>query len=160
MSFASRTLFGLEEESSAAAVNSYDGSDATADAAFGACTLRIYFKSNGVVSAQAVPGGATLVQHHLPSRWFSPLTAGVGSDYWVRAVHVSGDTVNAGAAVNTWLSLATNRYWGIHASPGEDKEGVYTFEISSESDGTPLLASGDITLAARGGDGPGDQPNF
>jgi hypothetical protein len=44
--------------------------------------------------------------------WGSPATAGIGSGYYIR-IDVTGGGFGWGDAVNTWLSLSSNRSWEL-----------------------------------------------
>jgi hypothetical protein len=46
------------------------------------------------------------------TNWVTPTSS--ASLYEVRATKVSGDTPNAGSALNTWLACTTNRSWALY----------------------------------------------
>ena len=63
---------------------------------------------------------------------------------WVRCLYISGDHMTAGAAEDTWHNLNVTRIFTMRIiSPGgpSDISGVFNFELSSDSSGSPIEAS-------------------
>ncbi len=63
--------------------------------------------------------------------------------YYIRATLDADDAPDSGPALNTWHSLASNRFWYWEAGPGFDlSQGTLKIEISSDASGTPIVATG------------------
>lgn len=83
--------------------------------------------------------------------WARPAHAWFGLNHWIRATLTSGTAPSTGT-MNTWLALSTNRNWTVARTQGE---GVGTdtstilFEISTSSSGSPVVASGTITITGN-----------
>ena len=97
-------------------------------------TAGVIFNTDGSLTdygtASAVsnlPGG---------SKWYSTITGGIGSSYWVRA--------NGGA----WVSLATAQSFGVSRATVGFTSTAFTFDIAATSGGT-VLASGVATCTAE-----------
>lgn len=147
MTFAARTLFS---GAGSPGVGGYAGASAIARIPTGGITVSLSFNTDGTVTVASNPTGHTSESIGLPSSWFFPTTPGIGTTHWVRATHVSGDTVGAGsAAVGSWLQLNTVRTWNMHVNTfGFEKIGIYTFEIATDSGGVTVIATGNVTLDA------------
>jgi hypothetical protein len=97
-------------------------------------TAGVIFNTDGTLTdygtASAVsnlPGG---------SLWFSLITTGIGSSYWVRA--------NGGS----WVSLATAQSFGVSRATVGTTSTAFTFDLAATSGGT-VLASGVVTCTAE-----------
>jgi hypothetical protein len=77
-------------------------------------------------------------------------TSGV-SDTWVACSYVSGDDIISGLSKDTWYNCSSIRTWryAYTSTGGTDlKSGVYTFKLSSDSSGTVVEATQNVTLTA------------
>lgn len=82
------------------------------------------------------------------SQYFDPVTVGIGTSYWVRATATSGSF--SGGTTDTWLALSSNRAWNRTTAAFGVQTVVATFDISSDSGGSVIVATGSITLTADG----------
>lgn len=78
--------------------------------------------------------------------WITPSSQ--SPNYWIRVTQVSG-TIEYGSSVNTWIDTADNPFWGISRISGGTTEITFSAQISSDSSGTTILASANITLTVR-----------
>lgn len=151
MTFAVRTLFSSGASPAGAPTNAYNGAEASRfSGTGGAFTTEIIFDTDGNVRSFGTLGSSTNLDSGLPSTWFFPSTPGIGTSYWVRATHVSGDTFTLGT-VGSWQQLSSNRTWGMHVASGGFRSGTYTFEVASDSGGVTVVATGNITVTADSG---------
>ena len=120
----------------------YDGATATALNIGGTASATLNFNTNGTITltATGTPTGS------LPSDWYLPTTTSIGNSYWVRAQLNSGPAVTG--TVGSWLALTSARSWTQSASGGNTNTSVLFMEISSSATGTPVVASGLITVEA------------
>lgn len=89
------------------------------------------------------------------SRWYTPTTASIGNNYWVRASLVSGSTPNdfssngsGSFGLNSWWQLNSAKYFGYKVNAGGSSvNGTLKFEISSSSSGSPILATGQVQMS-------------
>lgn len=84
--------------------------------------------------------------------WYSPVTANIGNNYWIRGTVTSGSTPSSGQAVNTWLALSSARGWTYNSGTGgavSNRSGTMLFEISPSSSGTPVVCSGSFNFTAE-----------
>ena len=83
--------------------------------------------------------------------WYSPITTGIGSSYWAQATIVYGPTPN-GTPVGSWESLASDLTWSITLSgTNVSSSTVLSVQISSSPTGTPVVATGQASLAVSVG---------
>ena len=61
--------------------------------------------------------------------------------FWIRATLDSGTTPSDGDVMNTWISLFTNRSWGLNITEFDDFFDL-KIEISPNSSGSPIVATG------------------
>lgn len=99
-------------------------------------TCNIQFSSNGTcaISAGASPD---------PDDWKTG--TGVGADYDIRWTNTSGSL--SSGTVGTWLSLGSNRVFGVVRTISGTKTCVGTVEIRNATT-LAVLATGSITLEA------------
>jgi len=114
---------------------------------FGVSFATATFATNGVVTAT---GQGTQTVDSTPD-WYTPVTTSIGNGYWIRFVETSASGNGAqvsGDALNTWHQLNISR--SRTASTGSAAEAYYTYsyQISTSSSGTPVVASGSISLGA------------
>ena len=71
---------------------------------------------------------------------------------WVRCKFVSGSDMTAGDTRDVWLQLNSERKYTMrHASSGgsDTRTGVFDFELSSDSSGSPIVAQAlAVTISA------------
>jgi len=103
-------------------------------------TAEYRLNSNGQVE-QILNGGVSTLE-----QWCTPTSA--AGDYEAR-VTITIDTLDSGAAVNTWLALSTTRTWGIGPTfvPGA-RNCTFTVEIRRIGTST-VLSSASIDLLAE-----------
>lgn len=89
-----------------------------------------------------------------PTGWATPVTAGIGSSYWIRFNSITlGGVTTARAAVGTtgtWLALSTLREAGLKAvSTGTTGTSTATvsYSIASDSGGTNIIGSGSYVVS-------------
>lgn len=105
----------------------------------GPAITQIIVEPNGVISFSKTGGSSPLPAPHNWHRSFSPAE---GNAYWVRFTKVSGTDTNYGDTLNTWHALTSARGIGYDVTEGGGQvTGTFTIEISSESDGTPVVAA-------------------
>lgn len=91
-----------------------------------------------------------LAQAH--ALWYSPLTMGAGTGYWVRATKTSGPDPAAGSEpLNVWLSLSTLRYWGNDQALVGSSTTELDLDIAADPDGTMIVSSFSASLGAEYG---------
>lgn len=100
----------------------------------GTATAGVVFNTDGSLTDY----GTASAIFNIPagSKWYSTITGGIGSSYWVRA--------NGGA----WVSLATAQSFGVSRATGGDTSTTFTFDIAATSGGA-VLASGTVHCEAE-----------
>jgi hypothetical protein len=82
----------------------------------------------------------------MPADWFFPNQPGIGASYWIK-VHSTGGalSLNVGS-LDSWISLnqGSGLIVSVSGSPGIR---TGTYQISSNSNGTPVVASGSFTIS-------------
>lgn len=111
--------------------------DTTFDPGTAGVTLAI--NSNGSLTATGDNSG-TLDSYN----WITPTTG--SSSYFVRATLIGGSF--SSGTTGTWLALTSNRTWSVSQSGAGTRTANATFEISSNSSGTNIVASANIILTA------------
>lgn len=113
----------------------------------------VTFESNGSISVSVLnQSGVPAIDTVSGNNWYSPNTTGIGNSYWAKATVTSGSTPS-GSPVGSWESLASPLSWSISVgSPNESDETTITVQISSSALGTPVVASGSISILAASGD--------
>lgn len=100
------------------------------------------------LGGQAGPSGN--INLNTANAWGRPtaVSPGYSALYWVRATLLSGSAVFSGT-MNTWLQMNTLRSWVPVSRREVDGVGNFTntvrFQISTNSAGTAIVATGDIT---------------
>jgi hypothetical protein len=120
----------------------YDAATAGALNIGGTASVTLDVNTNGTIT-QSVTGTPT---GSMPSAWYTPTTTSIGNSYWVRATLNSGTAVTG--TVGSWLALTAARSWTQSASGGNTVTSVLSIDISSSATGTPVVATGLITLEA------------
>ena len=87
------------------------------------------------------------------NEWYSPLSAGIGSSYWVKFTlnSTSGSSTNTTWTTTTgWLQLNANRScYVLCTSPSmRYRTANYTVQISSNSLGTVIVSTSTVELTA------------
>ena len=97
-----------------------------------AAPVALIFGSDGSVVATNDPA----------TNWGTPVTAGVGANYWVNLTVISGTgTMNGTTA--TWLSIGSPVTFRISAAPfGQVRTKNCTYQIATDSVGSVIVASG------------------
>jgi hypothetical protein len=136
MTFAVRTFFGAGGVINPIPINSFgrialDPADAT---------VTLEFDTDGDGSMQGNVTNAF--------EWFSPVTPGIGTGYWIRLTVNSG-TSPSGSAVGSWLQLSSARSWSLTRTTIGTFTGNYTLEIATDSGGTNIVASQTINMTAQ-----------
>lgn len=75
--------------------------------------------------------------------WGTPNSAGEGSNYWVRCTKTAGDGPTSGTT-GSWIAISTEPEWynaDVDPSGAVFTEGTFTFDISSDASGTPIVGT-------------------
>jgi hypothetical protein len=81
--------------------------------------------------------------------WGSPETPGVGASYWLRGTLGVGNGTMNGAALGVWHSLSSARQFWMSAAPaGVSRERTVLFEIATDSGGSNIIDSQNITFTS------------
>jgi Putative phage tail protein len=110
---------------SSANVVTYQGVSTTANA-------WLNYNNDGSITGHRAP----------PSAWFLPLTAGVGSSYWVKATVVAGNTPS-GNTTGSWLAASGNLVWydSVTGGPGTGKDTQLQVQVATDSGGTNIVSN-------------------
>lgn len=105
-------------------------------------------RSNGTIDATYTSNGGYAGTDGVTNgtNWITPTTS--ASLYEVRATKVSGDTPNAGSALNTWLPCTTTRSWALYLTGVGRFDCVLTIEIRDAATQT-VRDTATITLMAK-----------
>lgn len=115
-------------------------------------TVRMLFPRGEVTSDSISAGTATFgadgtltgTSYTGPTHWFYPTAGGVGAGYWLRLTRLGGTTgVTFGSLQDVWTSLITDLTAQAQGAAGSCN-GVWS--ISTSSTGSPIMASGNISL--------------
>lgn len=105
----------------------------------------------GFIATTATSG--TVSPGDLTGAWCSPLTTGIGSSYWCRIVRTAksgpGTATDSNFNLGQWTGLSSTRYMYIDTTSsggGTTTSASWSVQISSSSSGSPVVASGSITL--------------
>lgn len=89
----------------------------------------------------------------LYSSWCSPLTTGIGGSYWCRVVRTAssgpGTSSDSNFNLGQWTGMSSTRYMYVDstsAGAGTTTSATWSVQISSSATGSPVVASGSITL--------------
>lgn len=74
--------------------------------------------------------------------WSDPSKTGIGSEYWIRFTSYSGTSPTGGSSLNVWHALSTERSVLWERTVIGFITGIAKVEISSDSSGTPIVATG------------------
>jgi len=91
----------------------------------------------------------------ISTRWYTPVTTGIGANYWWRATHVSGanppysavlqSNVTRGGTnpLGTWFQLNTFRTisFGADGTKNAGDDGEHVVEIATDAAGTNIVAT-------------------
>lgn len=108
--------------------NDYIAADAVYETDLDFNTATYGIRSNGTIDATYTStngGGSDGTTNN--TNWVTPTSS--ASLYEVRATKVSGDTPNAGSALNTWLACSTTRSWALYLTGAGRFDCVLTIEI-------------------------------
>ena len=99
----------------------------------------ITFNTDGTVTPLSGTSGS----------WGTPNQTGLGNFFWVRFHRTSGTGTYTGDAVDTWLALSASKQVQITAAgAGTVKTWNGTYEISSDSGGSVIVGSGNLSLSS------------
>ena len=121
--------------------------DAVYESDFDFNTATYGIRSNGTIDASHTStngGGSDGTTNG--TNWITPTSS--ASLYEVRATKVSGDTPNAGSALNTWLACTTNRSWALYLTGVGVLNFVLTIEIRDAATQT-IRDTATITMMAK-----------
>ena len=108
--------------------NDYIATDTVYESDLDFNTTTYGIRSNGTIDASATSTlGGTTDGTTNGTNWITPTSS--ASLYEVRATKVSGDTPNAGSALNTWLACSTTRSWALYLTGLGRFDCVLTIEI-------------------------------
>jgi hypothetical protein len=103
--------------------------------------MSVTFNGNGTTTAT---GGSAS-----PGNWFSPATAGIGAGYYIKITKTGGLSGVQFSAANGSYANITSGGITISSNAGAAITGTYT--LSSSGSGSPIVASGTITLSGNSG---------
>jgi hypothetical protein len=109
--------------------------DALSGTAVGMITTTVSFGTNGAITAADRTSGA--------AAWYSPLTTGIGSSYWLKVVGTGFFGLTSGSIYA--LSTVRNVSWSIGI--GQFINTSATFYIYSNSGGTVQVGTGIISVS-------------
>jgi len=119
----------------------------------GGCFYELDLTSSGFLYTYGNNGTASPAD--LYGSWCSPLTTNIGSSYWCRVVRNAfsgpGTSGDSNFNLGQWTGLSSTRYVYVQsqgAGAGTTTSGTWTIQISSSSSGSPVVATGSITLRA------------
>lgn len=102
----------------------------------------VNFNSDGsVTKSVSAPDGSSML-----TKWFDPVTAAIGSSYWIKFVVSSGSGWTSGPTANTVVSLSAGQSVSWTASSGSLKIASIAVTIYSDSGGTNQVASGNLLV--------------
>jgi collagen type VII alpha len=108
-------------------------------------SLTVEFNGNGSTTAF---GGGTAI----PSSWFLPNQTNVGNGYWINVTKTGGLAglvfQSSGVPLVGWNNITSS---GLAIGVNSEAQITGTYQISSSSSGTPVVASGTIILAGGSG---------
>ena len=109
--------------------NDYIAADSVYESDLDFNTATYGIRSNGTIDATFTTSGGYSGSDGTTngSNWITPTSS--ASLYEVRATKVSGDTPNAGSALNTWLACTTTRSWALYLTGVGRFDCVLTIEI-------------------------------
>lgn len=79
--------------------------------------------------------------------WFTPLTAGIGSSYWVKVTLNTG-TAPGGDVTGSWLALSSARSWSLTRAINGTVSNNLTVQIASDAAGANVVATATFTMTA------------
>jgi mucin-19 len=101
----------------------------------------VTFNGNGTTTATG--GTAT------PANWFSPAAVGIGAGYYINITKTGGlSGVNFSAAQGSWTNITAG---GLTISSNAQAAVTGTYSLSTSVSGTPIVASGTISLSNNNG---------
>jgi hypothetical protein len=101
----------------------------------------VVFNGNGITS----PGSGTAT----PGNWFSPSAIGVGAGFWISITKTSGlSGVNFSAAQGAFTNITAG---GLAINSNAQSPITGTYQLSTSSSGSPVVANGTITLSNNNG---------
>jgi hypothetical protein len=107
---------------------------------------RLYFNADGTVDRQQSYGSSSAGRVEI-GKWADPGGSGVGNDYEVRVSSLSGNTEDySGNSTNTWLSLSTDRFFGVWEFAVKNVSLTMTVEIRLAASPFTVVASKTVTL--------------
>ena len=88
-------------------------------------------------------GGTSQSGTFAVGNWTTPVTAGIGSSYWIRCTQTSssGPSTEYGESRGVWHQLNTGRIFGVSKTATGLSARVYTFQIASDSGGSNIVAT-------------------
>lgn len=108
----------------------------------------VQYTTDGLVQGKANAGSYTTQRN-----WYNPTTGSAGSIYYIKISRISGvvpTLTGATTALDTWALLTANQAVGISNTntPYSEVTCTLSVDLSTSNTGTPLVASGTITLTA------------
>jgi hypothetical protein len=84
-----------------------------------------------------------------PSNWFTPTSTGIGASYYINITKTSGlSAVAFSAAQGSWVNIGAG---GLTISSNAQSPISGTYQLSTSITGSPVVASGTITLSNNNG---------
>lgn len=101
----------------------------------------VLFGGNGLTTAT---GGAAT-----PSNWFTPVSANIGANFWINVTKTGGLSGLAfTAAQGAWTNIGAG---GLTISSNAQSTITGTYQLSTSVTGSPVVASGTISLSNNNG---------
>jgi hypothetical protein len=83
-----------------------------------------------------------------PAQWFAPATGGVGVGYYIKTTITSGGAGQTLTATGAWTNITSS---GLLVQSNSGAPLTATYQISSSVTGSPVVASGTISLSGGAG---------
>jgi hypothetical protein len=136
------SLYGKSARSfSLASLTSIDGTAYPGDEAF----AYFIFYSDGYINYFTSSGNGTMGQ------WTTPITAGIGSSYWIRLTETggAGTATETGSGRGIWNQLNVDQTFGLSRSANGGAYRTYTVDIASDSGGSNIVATTSVTISVE-----------
>jgi hypothetical protein len=138
--------------------NRYNVTGGTYDfAAPSDATVKIRINTDGTIDEAEGTGSPSFSQINAGTDWVIPNSISSSVDHWVRVTRTSGDATDftmVPGSLGVWEKLGVSggaaQIFGYTVTTANYREGTYLVEISTDSGGSTVVASGSYTLQADG----------
>jgi hypothetical protein len=126
---------------SLAGLPSIEGTAYPGDEAFAS----YFFYTDGDVLKFTSSGNADI------TNWTTPITAGIGSSYWIRFTQTGtfGGSSESGDGRGIWYQLSDIRSYGLYRTANGAGGRQYTVEIATDSGGSNIVASTSVIISVE-----------